>query len=227
MDASHQLADRQTTADQVYDALHEQIVSLKLTPGSRISEAQVAAEFGVSRQPVREAFNRLGAAGLLLIRPQRGTQVQKFSLAEIAAARFVRLAVELELISEAARRWTGDLAADFLRVLAAQADAARRMDRAGFHTLDEDFHELITRAAGHPAAFAVIKQNKAQLDRLCVLSLKNADEMTLLIEDHRAIYDALTRQDAAAAHEVLRRHLTRISATIDTVRAKHAEYFAE
>ena len=124
MEATHQLAERQTTADQVFDALHAQIVSLKLTPGSRISEAQVAAEFGVSRQPVREAFNRLGAAGLLLIRPQRGTQVQKFSLAEIAAARFVRLAVELELISEAARRWTGDLAADFLRVLAAQADAA-------------------------------------------------------------------------------------------------------
>ncbi len=227
MEAIHQLSERQTTADQVFDALYDQIVGLKLSPGTRISEAQVAKEFGVSRQPVREAFNRLGAAGLLLIRPQRGTMVQKFSRKSIAAARFVRLAVELEVLSEAARRWSGEFSADFEAILTAQSNAANELNHQAFHALDEDFHRLLAQVADQPAAFEVIKEKKAQLDRLCVLSLKNADEMTLLIDDHRSIYAAVSGKDANGAQSVLRQHLSRISATIDVIYTRHDNFFLD
>jgi len=227
MEAIHQLSDRLTTADQVFEALYDQIVGLKLSPGTRISEAQVAKEFGVSRQPVREAFNRLGAAGLLVIRPQRGTMVQKFSRKSIASARFVRLSVELEVLSEAAQRWSGALSADFEAILAAQTIAASEMDRTAFHTLDEDFHFLLAQAADQPSAFEVIKEKKAQLDRLCVLSLKNADEMTVLIDDHRKIFAAISNKDISGAQSALRQHLSRISATIDAIHARHEGFFVD
>ena len=67
--------DRRTNADDVFDYLHEQINLLKLLPGTRISEVEIADRFDVSRQPVREAFIRLSNLGLLLVRPQRATVV--------------------------------------------------------------------------------------------------------------------------------------------------------
>ena len=63
--------ERRTSVDDVFDHLHEQIVTLQLRPGDRISEAEIAAHFGVSRQPVRDAFSRLANLDLLMIRPQQ------------------------------------------------------------------------------------------------------------------------------------------------------------
>ena len=88
--------ERRTTTDVVFDQLHEEIVSLEVLPGTKLSEADVARRFGVSRQPVRDAFARLENLDLLLIRPQKATEVRGFSMQRIAHARIVRLAVELD-----------------------------------------------------------------------------------------------------------------------------------
>ena len=69
---------RGTNADDVFDQLHSQIVSLEMLPGTRISEVEIASQFKVSRQPVREAFIRLANLDLLLVRPQRATEVRGF-----------------------------------------------------------------------------------------------------------------------------------------------------
>ena len=79
--------ERRTSVDDVFDALHEQISTLELKPGDRISEAEIAAQFGVSRQPVRDAFSRLANLDLLLIRPQRSTEVRRFSMRQIEKAK--------------------------------------------------------------------------------------------------------------------------------------------
>ena len=97
--------ERRTTTDVVFDQLYDEIVSLRLLPGTKLSEADVARRFGVSRQPVRDAFSRLGNLELLLIRPQKATEVRGFSMRHIANARFVRLAVELEVIRHACSVW--------------------------------------------------------------------------------------------------------------------------
>jgi len=94
--------ERRTTVDDVFDYLHEQIATLQLKPGDRISEADIAAQFGVSRQPVRDAFSRLANSDLLLIRPQRATEVRRFSKRAIEKARFVRAAIDKEVLRRAA-----------------------------------------------------------------------------------------------------------------------------
>ncbi len=96
-----ELHERRTTTDVVFDQLFEEITSLKLLPGTKLSEADVARRFGVSRQPIRDAFNRLCNLELLVIRPQKATKVRGFSMPHIAHARFIRLAVELEVIRRA------------------------------------------------------------------------------------------------------------------------------
>ena len=101
--ASTETVDRITSTDRIFEELYARIVGLDLLPGTKISETDVAKSFGYSRQPVREAFTRLANLNLLLIRPQRATIVRPFSRDLIANARFVRAAIELEVVRNAAQ----------------------------------------------------------------------------------------------------------------------------
>lgn len=216
---------RRTSADIVFEQIYDQIITLGLMPGEKISEAEVAERFGISRQPVRDAFNRLDNLQLIQIQPQRATLVKKFSLPGIAAARFVRLALEVEILKAATATWSDDRASAFEENLAAQDEAVRRVDQVAFHGLDEAFHRLIAEAADADFAFDLVLEKKAQVDRICVLSLKDGEGMRALVEDHRRIYGLIRSGDATKAEQALRLHLSRIESTIEKIHAEHADYF--
>lgn len=214
-----------TTTDMVFDHLHEQILTLELLPGTRISEAEVANRLGVSRQPVRDAFNRLGNLGLLLIRPQRATEVRGFSMGEIANSRFIRLAIELEVVTRACAAWDAAAEEALERNLGQQGEAvaAGQIDR--FHALDYDFHRMICEVSGHALAFETIERCKRAIDRLCVLSLNRAEEKSAVVADHARLVQALRAGNAEEARAVLRVHLSRLDATITEIHRVHSEYF--
>lgn len=219
------LKERRTTVDVIFENLYEDIISLKLMPGTKISEAEIAAQYGVSRQPVRDAFARLGNLGFLLIRPQKATEVQKFSNETIATARFIRTAIEVEVARRAAARWNGHHASAFEENLALQDKAARDNDRDIFHQLDFDFHRQLCEAAGTSAAFDTILENKAQVDRICVLSMMDQSTLKDLVNDHHEIYDRLRASDGNGIETAIRRHLSKIEGTIACLRESHPEYF--
>ena len=67
------LAPTEPIARQIARALRHAIVTMRIRPGEMLSEQDIATRLGVSRQPVREAFIKLGEAGLIRVLPQRGT----------------------------------------------------------------------------------------------------------------------------------------------------------
>jgi len=71
---------RQTTTDAVYETLLNEIASLAVLPGIKLSETEVARLFGVSRQPLRNAFRKLANEELLFFRPQKAAVVRGFSM---------------------------------------------------------------------------------------------------------------------------------------------------
>lgn len=219
------ISTKRSTANIIFEQLRDQIMALDILPGTKLSEAEVAARFGVSRQPVREAFNLLENLDLLVIRPQKASRVRAFSLSQIGTARFARLAIELEVTRAAARNWSDVYRPGVERCLDAQDRALADCDTGAFHKLDEDFHRLIAEVARVPFAFDLIRQYKSHVDRICVLSLKQASEMADLIGDHRRIFDCVTRGDIALLDTTLRLHLSRIEGTIDAVREKHPNHF--
>lgn len=225
MQRTAEALETRTTTDIVFDKLHSDILALKLLPGARISEAEIATRLGVSRQPVRDAFNRLGNLGLLLIRPQRATEVRGFSMEEIRNARFVRLAVELEIIEQACRSWDEQKAEALEANLAAQRNAISDGKTDQFHALDYDFHKSICELVGFPLAFETIERCKRTVDRLCVLSLERTDEVDAVMQDHSDIADALRSGSVETARATLRRHLGRLDQTIEKIHEAHAEYF--
>ena len=219
--------ERRTSADIVFEGLYNRIMSLSLLPGTKMSEVEIAEQYGVSRQPVRDAFNRLGNLDLLLIQPQRATLVQKFSSTNIGFARFVRLALELEIGRTAAIRWTEDYAPKFEALLADQENALASGDHSQFHTMDEAFHDLIATVAQTRSEFELVWMKKAQIDRICVLSLKEKHEMRLLVSDHQCIYRTLRSGDPVELEKAIRVHLARIEKTIEKVKVSHPNYFQD
>lgn len=216
---------RRTTTDAVYEKLHEEIVSLKILPGTKLSETEVGRRFGVSRQPVRNAFTRLGNEELLLIRPQKATQVRGFSMERISHTRFVRLAVELEVIRCAIDVWTSDCQAKLDDNLKRQEHAIQSGDMPEFHALDYEFHRLICELSGNPLAFELIQNCKLKVDRLCMLSLTRDHEASAVLSDHREVAEGIGSGDLNKAHDTIRRHLTRLDATIVFIHETHPDYF--
>ena len=190
-----------------------------------MSEADVSKRFGVSRQPVRDAFKRLGSMELLEIRPQRATSVRLFSIKEIDNTRFLRLSVELELIELACERWTEADEITIQANLAAQDAALAEGDSDALHRLDYQFHELFCLVSGLPMAFATIEQCKRKVDRLCILSLTHSEGGVAVIEDHKEIFEAVRKRSVSQARERTRHHLSRLNETIEDIYKTHTNFF--
>ena len=216
---------RRTTTDEVYDALHKEIVSLEILPGTKLSETEVARRFGVSRQPVRNAFTKLGNEELLVIRPQKATEVRGFSMDRIALARLVRLSVELEITRFAVARWNADCDAQMQANLRLQEQAIDTGNLPAFHALDYDYHRLICTLSENPLAFQVTLECKQKLDRLCVLSLTKDTEAMSILDDHRDIAEGIASGDLEKAQSTIRKHLSRLDETIQFIHETHPDYF--
>ncbi len=219
------MADAEPIVHKVTRVLRQAIVTMRIKPGEMVSEQEIATKLGVSRQPVREAFIRLGEAGLLRVLPQRGTLVVKISRAAVEDARFIREAVECAVAREAARK-TGPRARTVLQDnLFRQKRAAREKDPEAFFTLDEEFHRLLAEIAGRPSAWRVIEDVKPQMDRVRYLDMTDAMPMRALIDQHGAITSAVLSGDALAAEGAMRHHLTEILRSLPRVAEQHADLF--
>jgi len=216
-------ANRPSVADAVFAELHRQILALDLPPGTRLSEVDVARAMGVSRQPVRDAFWRLSKLGFLTIRPQRATTVSNISEEAVMQARFIRAAIEAETVRMFTETATeADLAA-LDDILAGQRAAVADRNRMLFHDLDDQFHREICERGGNGFAWDIIRENKAHMDRVRMLSLSFASQDAF--DDHLRVMGAIRSRDPECAMVEMRAHLGRIRSQIKRIRAENAEYF--
>lgn len=214
-----------TVADTVFEELHQQILSLELAPGTRVSEAEVAKAFGVSRQPVRDAFYRLSQLGFLLIRPQRATVITKISEAAVLRARFVRTALEVACLRAAIKVITDAQIGDLEALMTEQDAAVKADDRQLFHKLDDSFHRRICEISGHDYVWALIREQKAHMDRVRFLSLASGARTAL--DDHIVIIDAIRDRNGPRAEAVLTEHLGRIATILGEIRSGNPDHFEE
>lgn len=222
----HIAPDTGSAARQIERQLRASIVSMELPPGSRISEHELAAKFGVSRQPVREALIALAKAELVAILPQRGTVVAGISASRMMQARFIREQIEAGVARKACERPIADPERQTLQELIHQQKAALgRNDIGAFKTADERFHQGLARAAGLELAWQTIGDIKSHLDRVCHLTLTDAAAMSPLIGQHQAILDAVSAGMADQAEAAMRFHLTEILRALPAVMADRGDLF--
>ncbi|MGV8831419.1 MAG: GntR family transcriptional regulator [Devosia sp.] len=213
----------ETMSMRVVGALRDEIVSMALKPGDVISESDIAGRYGVSRQPVREAFIRLAQQGLLMIRPKRATVVKKISPEGVRQSRFIRESIEVEIVRRLAGN-PGDAAAVLKGLIADQEAASAANDSRRFHTLDELFHRTLARLAGVEYAWQLIDDHKMQLDRVRYLTL-GASSSRVAIDEHMVIAKAVAAGDVAGAEAAMRAHLARAEVLLGQTIAEHPDYF--
>lgn len=212
-----------SVVDQLYAALRAAIIDNALSPGTRISEADVAQQYGVSRQPVREAFITLANEGLLEVRPQRGTFVAKISLQAVMDARFVREAVEADIVKLLAQ--SPDVA--LVKELRIQLDRQEELiggSARDFMDADEIFHRTLAEGADKGKAWRVVVEMKAQMDRVRFLSSMHFP-VARLIAQHREVVEAIATGNAERAEQFMRQHLQGILIDLPVIKQERPEYF--
>jgi DNA-binding GntR family transcriptional regulator len=205
---------RLTLADQAYDTLRAMIVRGEMPPGMRLSEPELTERLAVGRTPLREALLRLVQDGLVAIYPQSGSFVAGISLTQLEEAQFVRERLECGIIRRVAGRADRRALSGLRTLLLRQEQAAGEDDADQFHLLDEELHESFCAIAGWPDVWRLIHRSKVHMDRVRRLSLPLEGHMSHLIQQHRAILDAVTARDEDGAEAAMRGHLREVFSTL-------------
>lgn len=214
----------ETMAVRIVTVLRDEIVTMVLRPGDIISESDIAARHGVSRQPVREAFIRLSQQGLLLIRPKRATVIKKISADGVRQSRFIRESIEVEIVRRLAANPHDETAAVLGEVIERQQAASDAGDTRGFHLLDEEMHRQMARLAGVEYAWQLVADHKIQLDRVRFLTLGRASSERA-IGEHRLIAAAVSAGDVVGAEQHIRSHLGRAEAMLTQTISDFPNFF--
>lgn len=223
LDGVQAVTARGGASSQIVGVLRRAIVNIDLVPGTALNETDVATKFGVSRTPVREAFRRLLAEGLLDVMPQKGTFVSQLNRETLRDALFVREALEcaaarLAASAPLAQRKT------LLRIVERQREALRHDDAEGALQADEDLHRAIMELSGHASAWEVVRQARTHLDRLRRLANRELKGSEEALGHHVQIAQAIVDGDVRASIRLLREHILQIDGFIDRLAEIHADY---
>lgn len=195
------------TAQMIRMALENAIVDGHYQPGDKIDPEQLAAEYGCSRTPVREALQAVEASGLLVVQPKRGTFVTKLGLAELMQ-RF-ELMAELESFCArlACRRAEPEDIAKLTQSLTACATAAEANDSDGYYAENTRFHQTIYHAAHNPFLEAETLRLQAILQPYRRRQLRAQGRVRRSLEEHRTIEQAIRSGDAETAAAAMTDHV--------------------
>lgn len=198
-----------SVGDRVYNALRHAIVTVRLLPGTSISENRICRSLGVSRTPVRSAIVRLAEDGLIDVYPQKGSFVAPIRLAAIAESRFIRRVLEVAVLRDAGKVWSPAHSAAARAAIAEQARAIAAGESEAFFRADEQFHHIFSLAAGHAGAWAAIVQANSRLGRFHRL-FGNKDRLPVVLTEHTVVIDALDAGDIDLAARRLEDHIDKV-----------------
>jgi DNA-binding GntR family transcriptional regulator len=189
---------------QIKEAIIERIIAGRLRPGDRLIEMKIAAEFGTSQAPVREALRELEAIGFLTGTPHRGAFVRDFWREGLREFYAVRGALE-EAATREAMPLSGEAIEQLEQELGAMHDAALRKDLDAIAAHSVAFHAVIVKAARNELLHSVWKSLCIET-RTTVTLLAAGDNLVELADTHRALIDTIKSGDVEAACRAARQH---------------------
>lgn len=209
---------------RVVEELRHAIVNLEFEPGTKLDKAELTQRFGVSRFPVSEALNRLKAEGLVDIRPQSGSSVARIRLADARENMFLRRALEGEAIAYHAEHRSKELLSALRLNMRQQKAAIASDDRARFHRLDLELHDLFVSVVGYPRVRAMVEGARLSLDRARRL-LITPRRIALTFREHAKIVAAIAAGDPLAARNAMSAHLDSVMRELEDFAMEYPALF--
>jgi DNA-binding GntR family transcriptional regulator len=200
--------EKRNLADEVRQQLEDQINGGQLLPGDALDERELAARFGVSRTPVREAITQLAAQGLITTAPRQGILVARMSIKELLA--MFELLAELEGICAkyCARRITDAQRARLIGIHATSLEHVESDDAAGYSQSNVDFHAVLYEACHNPFLAQQLQTVRRRTQMYRQNSFLQPGRMRISYEDHGRVLDAILRGDAERAQYHMIEHIT-------------------
>lgn len=201
--------------DVVYNTLRKAILRGEFQPGERLMEIMLANRLGVSRTPVREAMRQLENDGLVIMIPRKGAQVAKITRQELSDVLEVRKGLEILAAEKACER----IRPEMEKLLVDREKAFRKLmdtdDITAIAEADVAFHEVIYEATGNRRLIQLLNNLREQMYRFRVEHLKNKEGRQALVDEHRAITDAILSHDAEKAKTLAGIHIDNQHMSID------------
>src|SRR5262245_33177814 len=203
-----------TGTQRVYSQVREDIIGLRLPPGSDLDEASLEQRFGVSRTPVREALIRLASDGLIVLLPNRGARVTHIDISDVP-----QLFEALELCQRATIRWAAARRTlkDIVELRTANQqfhEAARNGNSERMGEINKEFHTIISRSCGNRYFESLYSSLLAASLRLARTAFGYAPQTDTahqryymeVVRQHDAMIQAIEDKNADEAEELARLH---------------------
>lgn len=188
---------------RVTEALRTRIVTAKLGPGTHLHQADIAAEYGVSRIPIRDALQALAGEGLVDLGPN-GATVSMMSVADLNELYELRSMVEPRTTALGVPALGRH---DILQMRELHALMRQSTDMLVWMDANVRFHRTVYARSGRPRSIDLIESLRSQTDRYLHLHLAVIGDSAHLHDEHEAILGAVEARDAAAVEQLTRLHL--------------------
>ncbi|MET3205059.1 GntR family transcriptional regulator [Arthrobacter sp. UYEF13] len=205
-------------AEAAYRQLRDKLIMLEIRPGEPINDAQLAAELGFGRTPVREAIKRLEVDHLVVSYPRRGTFATNVDFTELADVSAIRELLEPLAARRAATRASESMRRELLQVADAIAGLAPGLaESRDLMRYDLTVHRLIYKAAANPHLEDTLIRYDNLATRIWCLVLDKVPSVSGHITEHVDLLKAVAAGDADRAAELALHHVTSFEETIRKV----------
>ena len=210
----HRNSDGNRT-DGVFNAIKRAILNQELPGGTALIESQLAAAFGVSKTPVREALLRLSKAGLVDLANTRGANVHQFTPDEIRDLFEMRLHLEPLALEQSALSLTQPELVALEKLLTQAEKSMRRKDRTQLSALNIAFHRGLCQRASNQLLLQWLDDLGDRRRMLSLRGWQHHDRSALEWREHRAILTAVRHRDVPLARSRLIKHIQGFSKLIE------------
>jgi len=206
-DAAADLAgplQRRALYEDVAERLRQQIYRRELAPGSWIDETRLAAGYGISRTPLREALKVLAVEGLVTMKLGRGACVTEVGRADVAQVFHVLALLESDAAGTVARHADAAQRARLQQLHAQLEQEVHRRD--AFFATNERWHQALLEVAGNRWSQQVVTDLRKVMKLARHHSLFKQGRLADSLAEHRAVMEAIAARDAEAATRLMRAH---------------------
>lgn len=208
------ITTQESISERVYNSVRDAIISQRLAPASRVTEASLAAQLSVSKTPVREALLKLEYIGLIEFDGKRGGRVISPSRETLYAAYQLRIGLESQVVRILAER-ARDIQLDRSRDFAEHClRAAENNDRAGFREYDQRFHISLADATGLLPLQRLVRDAYDLTSTLRRRDVPDVHNSSGCAQQHLLILDAIESGSPHKADNAIRFHLDNVQRVV-------------
>ncbi len=198
----------QYNSESIYQQLKKEILKLELLPGQAISENETCSRFTVSRTPVRTAFQRLQAEGLLQVTPYKGSFVTLLDFPYITQTIYMRTAIESAVLRDFLLICTPMLEEKIRYNIRKQTILLQTdFEEEHFYQLDANLHKIWFAATEKMLLWKMIQAAEVHYTRFRMLDIVKGKNFQSILQEHEYLFEAIQAKDAPKLALLTQQHM--------------------